>query len=167
MLIYLVPRFEEGELVALNLEIEESLGEDLEVRIRGGLSRSPFIFYLEELISDYNRGRWKPADELVNHALKDNISKLPWAERIYRELLKVPFGDRITYGELARRAGSYPRAVGLAMKLNKFPIIIPCHRVVSRTGLGGYSQGEEIKRALLNWESSFKERSLAGRVGYK
>lgn len=156
MVIYLVPRFEEGELVALNLELGESIGKGLELRIRGSLS-SPLIFYLEELINDYNRGRWKPAHQLVNHALRANTSKLPWAERIYRELLKIPFGEKITYGELARRAKSHPRAVGLAMKLNRFPIVIPCHRVVSRTGLGGYSQGEEIKRALLNWESSFKE----------
>ena len=64
----------------------------------------------------------------------------------------VPFGNVITYGELASITGTHPRAVGLAMKLNPFPLIIPCHRVVGRKGIGGYSMGIEIKRELLKHE---------------
>ena len=76
-----------------------------------------------------------------------------WMIRILLTLKRdVPFGNVITYGELARITGTHPRAVGLAMKLNPFPLIIPCHRVIGRKGIGGYSMGIEIKRELLKHE---------------
>ncbi len=76
-----------------------------------------------------------------------------WMIRILSTLKRdVPFGNVITYGELARITGTYPRVVGIAMRLNPFPVIIPCHRVIGRKGIGGYSMGIEIKKDLLKHE---------------
>ncbi len=64
-------------------------------------------------------------------------------------------GETITYGELALSMGmrGYARAVGQAVKRNPVPIIIPCHRVVASTGLGGFSAGVSWKEFLLRLES--------------
>ena len=76
---------------------------------------------------------------------------------VWNELLKIPVGETRTYGEIARKLNSSARAVGNACRKNPIQIIIPCHRVVSAKGLGGYA-GEtggiqlEIKRWLLNHE---------------
>jgi methylated-DNA-[protein]-cysteine S-methyltransferase len=63
-----------------------------------------------------------------------------------------PFGRVITYGELARRVGKHPRFIGTVMRKNPFPLIFPCHRVISKNGLGGFSQGMELKLELLRHE---------------
>ncbi|MFW3145781.1 MAG: methylated-DNA--[protein]-cysteine S-methyltransferase [Thermoplasmatota archaeon] len=85
-------------------------------------------------------------------------------KRVYTELRKVPFGDVITYGELARRAGSPggARAVGQAMNSNPFLLVVPCHRVVASKGnakyaLGGFGAGLDVKRVLLHLEGHHKE----------
>ncbi len=69
---------------------------------------------------------------------------------------KVGYGRTVTYGELARMAGSHgaARAVGQAMKRNPTPIIVPCHRVLAAHSVGGYSAagGVTSKRALLSLE---------------
>lgn len=54
-------------------------------------------------------------------------------------LLTIPYGKTLTYGELGKKLSTGPRAIGNACRRNPFPIIIPCHRVVAQTGLGGYS----------------------------
>jgi O-6-methylguanine DNA methyltransferase len=85
-----------------------------------------------------------------------DISEYSENERkVYRELLHVPLGATITYGELAQRAG-FPgaaRFAGSCMRKNSFPIIIPCHRVVPSTGgIGHYSPDPAIKKMLLEFE---------------
>ena len=73
--------------------------------------------------------------------------------QIYKFLKEfVTFGRVITYGEIAKRFNTSPRFIGYCMKINPFPVIIPCHRVLSRNGLGGYSAGLEIKKKLLRHE---------------
>mgnify|MGYP002266848858 CR=1 FL=1 len=71
------------------------------------------------------------------------------------ETRKIPYGTTITYSELADRIGSSggARAVGQALSKNPYPIIIPCHRVVARSGIGGYSGGVELKKRLLEIEA--------------
>jgi len=70
---------------------------------------------------------------------------------VWRELSRIPYGETISYGELARRVGrpNGPRAVGQANGRNPVPIIVPCHRVLATTGIGGYGGGLPLKRALL------------------
>jgi methylated-DNA-[protein]-cysteine S-methyltransferase len=79
----------------------------------------------------------------------------PFQQRVWSELLKIPYGETISYGELARRIGSpnASRAVGLANGSNPIPIIIPCHRVIGSDGkLTGYGGGLPIKEKLLALE---------------
>lgn len=83
----------------------------------------------------------------------------PFHKKVYENTLRVPAGTVLTYGELAKKAGSpkASRAVGQAMAKNPFPIIIPCHRVVGGSGkLVGYSAhgGIETKKKILEIESS-------------
>ncbi|MSO90529.1 MAG: methylated-DNA--[protein]-cysteine S-methyltransferase [Acetobacteraceae bacterium] len=79
----------------------------------------------------------------------------PYRRHVWRELSLIPFGATRTYAEIAARAGGSARSVGQANGKNPIPIIIPCHRVVASTGLGGYSGGDGLvtKRYLLDLES--------------
>lgn len=90
-----------------------------------------------------------------------NISLMPngtaFQKSVWRELTKIPPGETCTYGQIAKKLDSSARAVGNACRRNPIAIIIPCHRVISATGIGGYAgqtQGEPltIKRWLLNHE---------------
>lgn len=81
----------------------------------------------------------------------------PFQRKVYLELLRVPSGTTITYGELARRvACGSAQAVGQALKRNPFAPEVPCHRVVAADGsLGGYNgkrEQLERKRQLLDNE---------------
>ena len=78
-------------------------------------------------------------------------------QRVWRALQEIPFGETISYRELARRVGNpaASRAVGLANGSNPIAIIIPCHRVIGSNGtLTGYGGGLENKRWLLDFERS-------------
>jgi len=72
--------------------------------------------------------------------------------RIYRAVREIPYGKTATYGEIARIIGTSPRAVGQAMARNPSPLIIPCHRVIAATGIGGFSPDIGIKELLLERE---------------
>jgi len=77
-----------------------------------------------------------------------------FARAVVAEMAKIPYGEVRSYGEIALLAG-YPRAgraVGTVCRNNKYPIIIPCHRVVGSKGIGGYAFGLEMKRELLRRE---------------
>ena len=79
----------------------------------------------------------------------------PFQQKIWGELLKIPYGNTTSYGELARRIGNpkASRAVGLANGSNPIPIVIPCHRVIGSNGkLTGYGGGLRIKEKLLALE---------------
>jgi methylated-DNA-[protein]-cysteine S-methyltransferase len=76
--------------------------------------------------------------------------------KIYHEVRKIPYGETATYGEIAEKVLSSPRAVGQAMKRNPVPLIVPCHRVVSCSGPGGYTPDPEIKVILLAMEKKNK-----------
>ena len=74
---------------------------------------------------------------------------------VWHQLCKIPYGETISYGELAKRVGNpnASRAVGLANGSNPIPIIIPCHRVIGSNGkLTGYGGGLPIKEKLLALE---------------
>lgn len=75
-------------------------------------------------------------------------------QRVWAELLTIPYGQAMTYGELARRLGVHSaQAVGGAVGRNPISIIVPCHRVVGSDGsLTGYAGGLDRKRALLQLE---------------
>jgi len=74
---------------------------------------------------------------------------------VWRELLKIPSGSTRSYGDIARAVGNRraTRAVAQACGANPIPVLVPCHRVIqSDGGLGGYTGGVRIKKALLKSE---------------
>ncbi len=75
-------------------------------------------------------------------------------QTVYKAVCQIPYGETATYGDIAKRAGTIPRVVGLAMKWNPTPLVIPCHRVVAYNGIGGFTPSPEIKAALLQLEQS-------------
>jgi len=84
----------------------------------------------------------------------------PFQRTVWKAISTVAFGETITYGELARRAGSNgsARAAGAATGRNPIGIIVPCHRIVGSDGsLTGYAGGIERKRALLALESGTRD----------
>ena len=79
----------------------------------------------------------------------------PFQLRVWEALLRIPEGAVTTYGDLAGRLASGPRAVGQAVGANPVAFLIPCHRVIASSGLaGGYRWGEARKLAILGreWE---------------
>ena len=85
----------------------------------------------------------------------------PYRQKVWAELCKIPFGETMTYSELAKKIDSSARAVGNACRDNPYPFIVPCHRIVSVSGLGGYygqTQGNlmAIKAKLLHFEATHK-----------
>jgi len=95
------------------------------------------------------------AGELEQFALPLAPEGTPFQLEVWRRLCDIPFGETISYGELARRMGNpkASRAVGLANGSNPIPIVIPCHRVIGSNGkLTGYGGGLPIKEKLLALE---------------
>jgi methylated-DNA-[protein]-cysteine S-methyltransferase len=81
----------------------------------------------------------------------------PFQRALAEALRVVPYGETVTYGELAALAGSpgAARAAGTSCAGNRFPLVIPCHRVVAADGIGGFgSLGVEYKRRLLELEGA-------------
>jgi methylated-DNA-[protein]-cysteine S-methyltransferase len=77
--------------------------------------------------------------------------------RVWEQIAAIPCGETRTYGDLAKILKSAPRAVGQACGTNYFPLVIPCHRVVAATGLGGFAHASggyliDVKRRLLAHE---------------
>jgi methylated-DNA-[protein]-cysteine S-methyltransferase len=97
------------------------------------------------------------AGELRDFNLPLNPRGTAFQQRVWKLLSEIPFGETISYGELARRAGNpaASRAVGLANGSNPISIVVPCHRVIASNGkLTGYGGGLENKRWLIDFERS-------------
>jgi O-6-methylguanine DNA methyltransferase len=91
------------------------------------------------------------------------VTGTPFQQRVWAALRDIPYGETVSYGELARALGqpTASRAVGLANGRNPVSIIVPCHRVVGADGsLTGYGGGLERKRWLLGFESSSRQPTL-------
>jgi len=90
--------------------------------------------------------------------LKLEILGTEFQKKVWNELTKIPYGETISYGELANRMGdkNLMRAVAAANGANPIPIIIPCHRVIGADGsLTGYGGGLDVKQKLLELEGSW------------
>jgi methylated-DNA-[protein]-cysteine S-methyltransferase len=95
------------------------------------------------------------AGELREFDVPLTMSGTEFQRRVWTELQGIPYGETISYGELAERLGqpTAARAVGLANGKNPISIIVPCHRVIGSTGnLTGYGGGLPRKRYLLDFE---------------
>jgi methylated-DNA-[protein]-cysteine S-methyltransferase len=78
-------------------------------------------------------------------------------QKVWRYMQAIPVGETRSYGEVAKALNSSAQAVGNACRANYFPIVIPCHRIVAKSGLGGFAgktKGNEmiVKQWLLNHE---------------
>ncbi|MEW6208163.1 MAG: trifunctional transcriptional activator/DNA repair protein Ada/methylated-DNA--[protein]-cysteine S-methyltransferase [Acidobacteriota bacterium] len=107
------------------------------------------LLRLKEELTDYFAGKLK------QFRLPLVYPGSPFQTRVWGELLRIPYGETISYEELARRISSPAavRAVGHANGLNRIAILIPCHRVVNKDGkLGGYGGGLWRKQFLLDLE---------------
>ena len=73
-------------------------------------------------------------------------------KRVWKVMCEIPAGKTMTYGEVAERIGSAPRAVGGACGDNQIPLIIPCHRIVARNGIGGFMHTTgDIELGIKRW----------------
>lgn len=83
----------------------------------------------------------------------------PFQQKVWHELLTIPYGETTTYGAIARRIDCRSaQAIGQAVHNNPIAIIIPCHRVIGADGsLTGYASGLEVKQQLLQLETSFPQ----------
>ena len=118
-------------------------------------SNDPLLDAVVEWLNHYFD---QPTDPWPNPPLA--LHGTPFQQRVWGALQQIPVGETMSYGALARMVGSSPRAVGGACRRNPILILVPCHRVVSITGVGGYA-GEwgsgskvEIKQWLLRHEGS-------------
>ena len=100
-------------------------------------------------------GRYFDGHEVMWKLELDLTGVTDFKRRVYDRVARIPYGQVSTYGEIARDVGCSGggRAVGQAMAGNRFPLVVPCHRVISRDrAIGGFSSGIDLKRYLLRLE---------------
>ena len=150
------------------IEEKEGISEvnflgNMDIQIRKDLynifNESPLTKKCSEQLEEYFNGERKEFN------IELDIKGTEFQKQCWNALAKVPYGQTISYSEEAKmiRNEKALRAVGSANGKNCIPIIIPCHRIISKDGkLGGYSGGEdknkgiEIKKYLLELEKNFK-----------
>ncbi len=111
---------------------------------------TPLLRRAEEQLVAYFDG------DLTRFDLSLRVRGSDFQRAVCDAMLAIPFGETLTYGDIAARLDAQPQAVGQACGGNPIPVIIPCHRVLSATGLGGFSArgGVETKVALLRHEGA-------------
>lgn len=127
----------EGVLVGLEWRLPEMSGQS--ALLAEGLAQ----------LSAYFEGRLKRFDLPLDWGTGLN-------EGVRRAMADIPHGETRTYGQIAKRVGAAPQAVGQACGANPLPILIPCHRVTGTDWFGGFSApgGVETKAALLRHEGA-------------
>jgi methylated-DNA-[protein]-cysteine S-methyltransferase len=120
-----------------------------ELPARPGIPKSGIVKELEKELQEFAKGKRE----------KFSIKFLPlpegtvFQEKVWKITSRIPYGKTLTYKDVAEKIGNpkLARAVGNAMRANRLPFLIPCHRVVAQKGLGGYAgtSGIATKRKLL------------------
>jgi methylated-DNA-[protein]-cysteine S-methyltransferase len=135
-----------------NLVLDEA--DDAITAIRWSAERaangSPLLAEAARQLDAYFAGKLSDFDLPLRPAGSD------FERQVWSAMQKIPYGKTQCYGDLAAAIGSAPRAVGGACGKNPIPIVIPCHRVLAKAGLGGYSGsgGLKTKQALLTLEGA-------------
>jgi methylated-DNA-[protein]-cysteine S-methyltransferase len=142
-----------------------ALARVLGLRVMPGTSRSVDVTdcpqFLHRLVDDLER--FASGEAVDFHSVQISLDHLtPFGRRIVAACRQIPFGETRSYGQLATISGSpgAARAVGQVMAKNRFPLVVPCHRVLASGGrLGGFSapEGLRMKRRLLTLESAPEE----------
>ena len=133
----------------------------LEIRFNSSIENDEFHDNVEEKsdllifkdtevqLNEYFQGKRK------SFSIPVVLNGTEFQQKVWKQLQLIPFGETISYQELAKRVGDIKkaRAVGNANGKNPIPIIVPCHRVIAKDGsLGGFGGGLPIKRYLLELE---------------
>lgn len=108
--------------------------------------------YFQQLMNAY----WASPSQAIPVKLLKQGS--PYRQRVWSELCQIPSGSTVSYAILAKKIASSARAVGNACRDNPYPLYVPCHRVVSAKGFGGYCGYTDgsylaLKQKLLTLES--------------
>ena len=99
----------------------------------------------EETLLSILKGTHKPGPDLSLYT--------EFQKKVLKKAMEIPFGKTLSYKELAESLGTAPRPVGQALRCNRTPLFIPCHRVVGANwSLVGFSQGLRVKSMLLRFE---------------
>lgn len=125
-------------------ELESALGESMVV------GDHPLLDQMEAELDGYFKG------ELTQFTTPLDCPGTEWQTKVWNALIEIPFGETVSYGQLAARLDNPggARAVGLANGQNRVSIVIPCHRVIASDGtLHGYGGGLPRKRWLLDHEA--------------
>lgn len=120
-------------------------------------SGSPLIDQAFLELEEYFRGERRTFDLPLNPVGTE------FQKKVWSALQTIPCGETRSYGEIAAQVGNpgASRAVGMANNKNPIAIMVPCHRVIGKNGsLTGYAGGLELKRKLLDLESSVKENDI-------
>lgn len=116
-----------------------------------GVEDDSAIAHIKEQVDEYCAGQRRDFD--IRYRL---VGGSNFETAIWEAMARIPFGETVSYGALAKQAGdpAAARAVGVACNRNPLPLIVPCHRVVGADGaLVGFGGGVPLKRALLDFES--------------
>lgn len=116
-------------------------------------SKKPLLKLIEDELNQYFSGQRK------SFAFSLKFNGTPFQEKVWQELLKIPYGQTRTYKDIACKINNPKavRAVGTAIGRNPINILIPCHRVIKSNGqIGEFQAGANIKKALLEIEKTHK-----------
>ena len=111
--------------------------------------KNPFKMIIDQLNEYFYEGR-------KNFTIQYRLPFTGFRLEVFQEMIKIPYGECISYSYLAKKVGNPKayRAVGTSCGKNPLPLVVPCHRVLSKSGLGGFTGGLDIKKFLLELESN-------------
>lgn len=165
-------RFADEEASAGMMEHDEADGEKVESNKVA--SAIPVIAATIQWLDDYFSGKRMENGTMNTHTENSTMGKQTdtrivakskgtmFQQRVWQALLNVPYGETVSYGEIARMVGcKSAQAVGQAIGANPIALIIPCHRVIAANGkLDGYAYGVEKKKRLLELEQQCKHKTF-------
>lgn len=124
----------------------------LSMELPASCSDNPFVQQVARQVAQYLQDATVPLD--FPYLLQGTL----FQKRVWQAMVEIPLGKVWTYSELAERVRSGPRAVANVCGANHLTLVVPCHRIVAKSGLGGFMQGDakglEIKRWLLQHEQA-------------
>ena len=113
------------------------------------LGKSKNLLNLKKQIIKFSQGKTKKINTKIE------LIGTPLQKKIWRELLKIPYGSTISYGQIAKKVKTSPRYVGNVCGQNQHLLVVPCHRIIKSDGkLGGFTAigGTKLKEKLLEFE---------------
>lgn len=128
--------------------------EDL--KLDGIIEKTDLIAKTIKELEEYFEGKRKNFDIPVK------LKGTDFQKRVWQEMMNIPYGKVLSYGELAEKVGSpkAARAIGSVCHNNKILIFVPCHRVVAKNSLGGFGCGIDMKVKLLELENGDKRGKI-------